>query len=145
MKLNVCPQNLKNLHLIHQPWKWGKFSLFPGNAICAFLMGPHLPLGALNPYFPRYTLSVSVHANHHLRLSSPSEYSSLLSFFFFSESLAGLLRKRLLPQFWCQDCCSSFLSSSICCYFPACRFRKRTEKFASQGYAWGRIFFDWCS
>jgi hypothetical protein len=28
-----------------------------------FFMGPHLALGALNPYFPRYTIAVCVHGN----------------------------------------------------------------------------------
>jgi hypothetical protein len=51
----------------------------PGNAIFALFMGPHLPLGALNPHFPRYTLSIfpckpNKMLLHHLCLSNMSEF-----------------------------------------------------------------------
>jgi hypothetical protein len=44
-----------------------------------------------------------------------------------------------------QDCYTSFVSSSVSSSFPACSFRKRTNKFRIQGRAWGRICFGRCS
>jgi hypothetical protein len=38
-------------------------NISPGNARSSFFMGPHLALGALNPYFPRYAIAVCVHGN----------------------------------------------------------------------------------
>ena len=133
----------KTKNLIHQSWRWGKYKPIPRKSHLCIFDGPTFGIGYTEPVFPPlHSLSI---CSGKPPLASQQPVWIFLAPFFFSESLAGLLRKRLLPPFWCQDCCSSFLSSSICCYFPACRFRKRTEKFASQGHAWGRIFFDRCS
>jgi hypothetical protein len=66
-----------------------------GNASGVFFMSPHLALGALNPCFPRYTISVCVHANQTKcfppLLSEQSVWIFLTIFFFlFLDSLSGL-------------------------------------------------------
>ena len=150
----------------------GRTSISPGNAIFAFFfMGPHLALGAPNPYFPCYILFKYMSKRNKRYVSPSSSQQSVwivLTILFFLESLAELFNKAPLVSllmcfsFCClfqgvllisqscfhrgirQDCCSSFLSS-VSSSFPACRFRKRKDKFRSQGCAWGRICFGRCS
>lgn len=146
-------------------------NISPGNASCAFFMGPHLALGTLNPFFPRYTLWVSVHANQTKCFPTIFVWAVCLNFphyFLLLRISCRVIKKALpAPRLMCfsfchlsrfllvlqgcfhwrisQNCCTSFLSSSVCCSFPACSFRKRTDKFRSQGHAWGRICFCRCS
>jgi hypothetical protein len=145
-------------------------NISPGNARSAFFMGPHLTLGALNPYFHRYAISVCVHGNQTKCFPTIFVWAVwifLTIFLFFLESLSELskgassfpsdvfflchLSRILLISHGCfhrrmsQDCYISFVSSSVCCSFPACTFRKRTDKFRSQGRAWGKICFGTCS
>jgi hypothetical protein len=67
-------------------------NIFPGNARSSFFMGPHLPLGALNPYFPRYTIAVCVHGNQTKCFPTIFVWAVwvfLAIFLFFLESLSG--------------------------------------------------------